>query len=50
MQLRDGLYSEFLNSSCIVLFLAFVAYGLSGYAVSSWMILRERQARAAGSR
>ena len=33
----------------LVLFAAFVAYGLSGFAVSSWMALRERQARTAGS-
>jgi len=34
----------------IVLFAAFVAYGLSGYGVSTWMLLRERRVRAAGSR
>jgi len=34
----------------IVLFAAFVAYGLSGYGVSAWMLLRERRVRAAGSR
>src|SRR5207302_378139 len=34
----------------LVLFGAFVAYALSGYAVSTWMMLRERQTRAAGSR
>jgi len=34
----------------IVLFAAFVAYGLSGYGVSTWMLLRERRVRAPGSR
>ena len=34
----------------IVLFAAFVAYGLSGYGVSAWMLLRERRVRTAGSR
>jgi len=34
----------------IVLFAAFVAYGLSGYGVSTWMLLRERRVRAAGTR
>ncbi|HEX6137902.1 MAG TPA: CDP-diacylglycerol--serine O-phosphatidyltransferase [Casimicrobiaceae bacterium] len=34
----------------LVLFAAFVAYALSGYAVSAWMTLRERRLRAAGSR
>ena len=34
----------------IVLFAAFVAYGLSGYGVSTWMLMRERRVRAAGSR
>jgi CDP-diacylglycerol--serine O-phosphatidyltransferase len=34
----------------IVLFAAFVAYGLSGYGVSTWMFLRERRVRAAGTR
>jgi CDP-diacylglycerol--serine O-phosphatidyltransferase len=34
----------------LVLFAAFVAYGVSGYAVSGWLMLRERRLRAAGSR
>jgi CDP-diacylglycerol--serine O-phosphatidyltransferase len=34
----------------LVLFAAFVLYGLSGYGVSAWMMLRDRQARAAGMR
>ena len=34
----------------LVLFAAFVAYALSGYAVSGWMMLRERRLRAAGPR
>jgi hypothetical protein len=32
-----------------VLFAAFVAYGVSGYVVSAWMMLRARRIRAAGS-
>jgi len=31
----------------LVLFAAFVAYGLSGFVVSAWMMLRERRVRAA---
>jgi CDP-diacylglycerol--serine O-phosphatidyltransferase len=34
----------------LVLFAAFVAYGVSGYVVSAWMMVRERRLRAAGSR
>jgi CDP-diacylglycerol---serine O-phosphatidyltransferase len=34
----------------LVLFAAFVVYGLSGYAVSGWRLIRERQLRAAGTR
>ena len=34
----------------LVLFAAFVAYGISGYVVSAWMMLRDRRVRAAGSR
>ena len=34
----------------LVLFAAFVVYGLSGFAVSTWMMLRERRVHAAGSR
>ena len=34
----------------LVLFAAFVVYGLSGFAISAWMMLRERRVRAAGSR
>ena len=34
----------------LVLFAAFVVYGLSGYAVSAWRLIRERQLRAAGTR
>ena len=34
----------------IVLFAAFVAYGLSGYGVSAWMLLRDRRTRVTGSR
>lgn len=34
----------------LVLFAAFVVYGFSGYAVSAWMLVRERRVRAAGSR
>ena len=30
-----------------VLFAAFIAYGVSGYVVSGWMMLRERRLRAA---
>jgi CDP-diacylglycerol--serine O-phosphatidyltransferase len=33
----------------LVLFAAFVAYGISGYAVSAWMLLRARRARVAGA-
>jgi hypothetical protein len=33
-----------------VLFAAFVAYGVSGYVVSAWMMVRERRLRTAGSR
>ena len=33
----------------LVLFAAFVIYGISGYVVSGWMMLRERRIRAAGS-
>jgi CDP-diacylglycerol--serine O-phosphatidyltransferase len=33
----------------LVLFAAFIGYGLSGYAVSGWAMLRERRARPAGS-
>jgi len=32
----------------LVLFAAFVVYGLSGYVVSAWMLLRARRMRAAG--
>ena len=32
----------------LVLFAAFVAYGLSGYVVSAWMVARARSAHAAG--
>jgi CDP-diacylglycerol--serine O-phosphatidyltransferase len=34
----------------LVLFAAFVAYGVSGYVVSAWMMVRERRLRTAGSR
>jgi CDP-diacylglycerol--serine O-phosphatidyltransferase len=34
----------------IVLFAAFVAYAISGYVVSAWMLLRDRRVRNAGSR
>ena len=34
----------------LVLFAAFVVYGLSGFAVSAWMMVRERRVHAAGSR
>ncbi len=34
----------------MVLFAAFVIYALSGYAVSTWMTLRERRVRATGTR
>ena len=36
--------------AALVLFVAFVAYALSGYVVSAWMLLRDRRLRAAGSR
>ena len=31
----------------VVLFAAFVAYGVSGYVVSGWLMLRGRRTRAA---
>jgi CDP-diacylglycerol--serine O-phosphatidyltransferase len=34
----------------LVLFAAFVAYGLSGFVVTAWFMLRERRLRAAASR
>jgi hypothetical protein len=33
----------------LVLFAAFVAYGVSGYVVSAWMLARARRMRAARS-
>ena len=32
----------------LVLFAAFVVYGLSGYAVSAWMLTRARHVRTSG--
>jgi len=34
----------------LVLFASFLAYAVSGYVVSAWHLMRERRARAAGSR
>ena len=34
----------------LVLFASFMAYAVSGYVVSAWHLMRERRARAAGSR